>query len=64
MQAALSISGQVSIPAGAPVGWRVSRSAHAGFVLAALEQALRERRPVAEDLIHHSDRGVQYVSVT
>ena len=29
------------------VGWRVSRSAHAGFVLDALEQALHERRPVA-----------------
>ena len=26
------------------VGWRVSRSAHAGFVLDALEQALHERR--------------------
>lgn len=29
------------------VGWRVSRSAHAGFVLDALEQALHDRRPVA-----------------
>ena len=28
------------------VGWRVSRTAHAGFVLDALEQALHERRPV------------------
>jgi transposase InsO family protein len=28
------------------VGWRVSRTAHAGFVLDALEQALYERRPV------------------
>jgi len=27
------------------VGWRVSRTAHAGFVLDALEQALHERRP-------------------
>ena len=44
------------------VGWRVSRSAHAGFVLDALEQALAERRPVAGGLVHHSDRGVQYVS--
>jgi putative transposase len=28
------------------VGWRVSRTAHAGFVLDALEQALHDRRPV------------------
>ena len=45
------------------VGWRVSRSAHAGFVLDALEQALHERRPVGGQLIHHSDRGGQYVSI-
>ena len=45
------------------VGWRVSRSAHAGFVLDALEQALHERRPVRGGLVHHSDRGVQYVSI-
>src|SRR3954470_22823404 len=42
------------------VGWRVSRTAHAGFVLDALEQALHERRPVrGGGLVHHSDRGVQ-----
>jgi len=41
-------------------GWRVSRTAHAGFVLDALEQALHERRPVrGSGLIHHSDRGSQ-----
>jgi transposase InsO family protein len=46
------------------VGWRVSRTAHAGFVLDALEQALHERRPVESGgLVHHSDRGVQYVSL-
>ncbi|PND17660.1 IS3 family transposase [Ensifer sp. MMN_5] len=46
------------------VGWRVSRTAHAGFVLDALEQALHERRPShGGGLIHHSDRGVQYVSI-
>ena len=46
------------------VGWRVSRTAHAGFVLDALEQALHERRPVhGGRLVHHSDRGVQYVSI-
>ena len=46
------------------VGWRVSSTASAGFVLDALEQALHERRPVRRgSLIHHSDRGVQYVSI-
>ena len=46
------------------VGWRASRSARAGFVLDALEQALHDRRPVHRaELIHHSDRGVQYVSI-
>jgi len=42
----------------------VSRTAHAGFVLDALEQALHERRPArGGGLVHHSDRGVQYVSI-
>jgi putative transposase len=46
------------------VGWRVSRTAHAGFVLDALEQALHERRPIHQGgLVHHSDRGSQYVSI-
>ena len=46
------------------VGWRVSSSMEAGFVLDALEQALYDRRPVENDgLIHHSDRGVQYLSI-
>jgi putative transposase len=46
------------------VGWRVSRSAQAGFVLDALEQALHERRPVhGGGLVHHSDRGSQYLSI-
>jgi len=46
------------------VGWRVSRTAHAGFVLDALEQAIHERQPVHRGgLIHHSDRGSQYVSI-
>jgi putative transposase len=44
------------------VGWRVSRTAHAGFVLDALEQAIHDRRPVS-NLIHHSDRGSQYLSI-
>jgi putative transposase len=46
------------------VGWRVSRTATASFVLDALEQALHARRPVKGGLVHHSDRGVQYVSIT
>jgi len=46
------------------VGWKVSTSATAGFVLDALEQAIHARRPSAEDgLIHHSDRGVQYLAM-
>lgn len=46
------------------VGWRVSRTADAGFVLDALEQALHERQPLqGGGLVHHSDRGVQYVSI-
>ena len=46
------------------VGWRASRTAHAGFVLDALEQALHDRRPVHRGgLVHHSDRGSQYLSI-
>lgn len=46
------------------VGWRVSRHARADFVLDALEQALHERQPVKKGgLVHHSDRGSQYVSI-
>jgi transposase InsO family protein len=46
------------------VGWRVSRTAHASFVLDALEQALHDRRPIHRGgLVHHSDRGSQYVSI-
>jgi transposase InsO family protein len=42
------------------VGWRVSTTPHAGFVLDALEQAVHERRPVkGMGLVHHSDRGSQ-----
>src|SRR5258708_12917298 len=46
------------------VGWRASRTAHAGFVLDALEQALHDRRPRHRGgLVHHSDRGSQYISI-
>ncbi len=44
------------------VGWRVSRSLHTDMVLDALEQALWARRETNE-LIHHSDRGSQYLSI-
>jgi len=46
------------------VGWKVSSSARTDFVLDALEQALYARQPTSQgSLIHHSDRGVQYVSI-
>ena len=45
------------------VGWRVSHSLHTDLALDALEQALHERRAPREGLIHHSDRGVQYLSL-
>ena len=45
------------------VGWRVSRTMQTDFVLDALEQALYERQPAPDALIHHSDRGSQYVSI-
>jgi len=46
------------------VGWRVSSTPRTDLVLDALEQALYERRRShGHDLIHHSDRGVQYLSI-
>ena len=46
------------------VSWRVSQTAHASFVLDVLEQALHQRRPVRnEGLVHHSDRGSQYLAL-
>jgi transposase InsO family protein len=44
------------------VGWRVSRSLRSDLALDALEQALHQR-PRDGDLVHHSDRGVQYLSI-
>ena len=44
------------------VGWRVSRSLKTDLVLDALEQALWSRKYPA-GLIHHSDRGCQYLSI-
>ena len=46
------------------VGWRVSHSMQTDFVLDALEQAVYSRQPGRDGgLIHHSDRGSQYVSI-
>ena len=46
------------------VGWRVSSAMRTDFVLDALEQALYDRQPQNSDaLVHHSDRGSQYVSI-
>jgi transposase InsO family protein len=46
------------------VGWKTSTSMQSAFVLDALEQALQARKPLkGNGLIHHSDRGVQYVSI-
>ncbi len=44
------------------VGWRVSTSLRSDLALDALEQALHDRKEI-ENLIHHSDRGVQYLSI-
>jgi len=46
------------------VGWRVAASLHTDFVLDALEQAIYDRcRDDVGDLVHHSDRGTQYLSM-
>ena len=44
------------------VGWHVSTSMTTGFVLDALNQAICQRAP-SGDLVHHSDRGPQYLSI-
>jgi len=44
------------------IGWRVARSMHTELVLDALEQALWSRSDAA-GVVHHSDRGSQYVSI-
>jgi len=44
------------------VGWRASRSLRTDLALDALEQALWAR-PASGGLVHHSDRGVQYLSI-
>ena len=45
------------------VGWRVSNSLRSDLALDALEQALHARPDLSSGLVHHSDRGVQYLSI-
>ncbi|HTE84298.1 MAG TPA: IS3 family transposase [Dehalococcoidia bacterium] len=46
------------------VGWRVATSLRTDLALDALEMAIWARHPTAEDaLVHHSDRGVQYLAI-
>jgi len=45
------------------VGWRVAASLHAELALDALEMALWARGPGLPGLVHHSDRGVQYLAI-
>ena len=45
------------------VGWRVSNSLRSDLALDALEQAICERAIGDDRLVHHSDRGVQYLSI-
>jgi putative transposase len=54
-QGFVSVAVVIDVFAHRIVGWRVSRTAHADFVLDALEQALHDRRPAKGGLIHHSD---------
>ena len=44
------------------VGWRVASSLRTDLALDALEQAMHAR-PSSDRLVHHSDRGVQYLSI-
>jgi transposase InsO family protein len=54
----------IDVFSGRIVGWRASSSLRSDLALDALEQALYDR-PIGESerLIHHSDRGVQYLSI-
>jgi putative transposase len=45
------------------VGWQVSRSLRSDLALDALEQATWARHGPLNGLVHHSDRGVQYLSI-
>jgi putative transposase len=45
------------------VGWALADHLEAGLALEALDMALGLRDPAPDQLIHHSDRGVQYASL-
>jgi putative transposase len=46
------------------VGWRVATSLRTDLALDALEMAIWARHPTSADaLVHHSDRGVQYLAI-
>jgi putative transposase len=45
------------------LGWQVSRSLRTDLALDALEMALWRRGDDVKGLVHHSDRGVQYLSI-
>ena len=45
------------------VGWRVDRTLRASLALDALEMAIWARREPLDGLVHHSDRGVQYLAI-
>ena len=44
------------------VGWKVSNRMNTDMVMAALNQAIADRNN-PKDVIHHSDRGTQYLSI-
>jgi putative transposase len=46
------------------VGWQVADHLRAGLALDALEMAIWSRNTAGGDLVHHSDRGVQYTSIS
>ncbi len=45
------------------VGWQASRSLHTEIALDALEMAIWARGRRLKGLVHHSDRGVQYLAI-
>ncbi|WP_413771506.1 IS3 family transposase [Psychrobacter sp. AC24] len=52
----------IDVFARAIVGWKVSDRMNTDMVMAALNQAIADRNH-PKDVIHHSDRGVQYLSI-
>src|SRR5260221_11813930 len=50
--------------AGGWLVWALEGHLRASLATEALEMALQARRPAAGSLIHHSDRGVQYLDAT